>query len=368
MSSIIEKFFSGLKFLFGKEYRYYSISFIIITLVLTISSFNLFVIKPHAVMSITVMIGLSFAHSFFVLALLSFTHEKVRDFLLESKWRGLIAPLFAIFGTLIFFIFFNEIINRVFTIYITIIVIICVYAWLVFQAIGINFFSKFTSEWINESIPNYKWKISLSIIFCVIISILFFLSYPIISELKPLVMTVYPFYPVDSLFFINLGIFLTAIITTTISLFKKMFSVSLYISGFFLICFGYQFYLPIRIIIYAVSYFRGWIPTISIFDLLIVLGALIYTLQSFGGYISKGKKTIIGLFFIIFGVSWIYETWYISTLMMDAIHGGEVELTNLILSGISDFLIYVFSSILSIALGISFYIKFQKAYLEYVAT
>ncbi|MHA1270421.1 MAG: hypothetical protein ACTSPY_11580 [Candidatus Helarchaeota archaeon] len=368
MSSIIKDFFRGIIFLFGKELRYYSISFISITFILTITSFNLFIIEPQFTLSITILIGLSLAHSFLVLALLSFIHENIRSFLLESKWRALIAPLVAVFGTWFFLNIFYLFDNPLLILYVDILIIVSIYLWLGFQAVGINLFGKFTSEWMTDSISDHKWKIILNITFCIVIFILLLLSLPLIGELEPLIKSVYPWYPVFTIFYINLCIFSTIIVITIISLIRRTYSAGFFSSGFFVICYGYQFYLPLRILIYVQSYLHDLIPAISIFDLLIMFGALVYTLQSFGGYISRGNKNILGLFFIIFSVSWVYETWYISSLMMEAIHGGEaVELTRIILSGISDFLIYIFSSILSIILGIIFYVNYLKYHKEYIS-
>ncbi|MHA1229109.1 MAG: hypothetical protein ACTSRP_02705 [Candidatus Helarchaeota archaeon] len=363
MSSLIRKFFEGFMFFFGKEFRYYSITFIVITIILSIASFNTFFIDPELSLSLTVLIGISFSHSFFLLALLSFVSDRTRSFLLESKWRGLIAPCFSIFGTLLFFIIFLTLMNIIFSIYIEPFIYICVYIWLAFQAIGINLMGKFTSEWFNESILEYKWKIFFVILFCVIVFILFIFVFPILNELEPLIKYVYPWYPVESLVFINFSIFISMIVMAIISLSKRDYNAGMYITGFFLIVYAYIFYLPLRILIYVESYFKNWIPAISIIDILLILGTLIYTIQSLGNFISKGDKSVLGLFFIIFAVSWIYETWFISSLMIEALYGsGDIQLTQVIISGASDFTIYVFASTLSVILGIVFYVKYLKAH------
>jgi hypothetical protein len=295
------------------------------------------------------------------LALLCLINSKTREFLLDSKFKVIIAPLFAIFGSLIFFFLFYLLVVRGTIIYLQIIQVVSVYLWLVFQAIGVILLSKFSSNWLNETITNYKWKIISSISFCSINFVLILFSIPLIIFLSPYLLDIYPWYPIYTLYIINIGIFLTNTILTLFSLFKRRYDAAGYISGFFLISYSYQFYLIFRIFIYIQTYIKNIIPAISILDVLILFGTLIYTVQSLGGHISRGKKNISGLFFVVFSVSWIYETWYISTLMTSAISGANITLSQVILNGVSDFLVYIFSSVLTIILGISFYIKFMKS-------
>ena len=367
MSSIIKDFFKGLQFLFGKEFRYYTISYIIITLILSITAFNLFQVDPRFSLTSIMTISFAFSHSFLLLGIFTFIHKRIRDFLLESKWRIIISPTFAIFGTIFFFFLFNSLLSHSLIIYLQIMLLICIYLWLIFQSIGINLFSKFSSKLINESISNHKWKIFFNVIFCVIGIIFAFLEFPIINELNPHIKKLYPFYPVNSLYFISLFIVFTMIIITVISLVNRNYSAGFYISGFFLICYLYLFYIVLRMFIYIQTYIMNLIPAISMIDIIILYGTLIYTLQSLGSHISRGNKSVFGLLFIIFSVSWIYQTWYISTLMVDAISGINITLSQLMLNGISDFSIFIFTSFLSIVLGILFYIKYLKNHREYIA-
>ncbi|MHA1277881.1 MAG: hypothetical protein ACTSQI_18095 [Candidatus Helarchaeota archaeon] len=357
MGSLIDRFLGGIKAYFGKEFRYYTITFLFFLVLLGLLAplFMLLDVQAWNNIEMVYIIGSSSALVYLIYSLITLGRGMQKRFF-ETKWRYILGIIFPVGGTAGFslmFILLSEIIPDLLYLILIVSLLASFIIWLLIQLFVFGLFIRdLDLGLINviERNPQKKNKrlVIFAIIFQVVMIIYIFIfrisftdiSIAINNNLFPL--------PFNMWIFPIILTILSGLILI-ISLFKKKYQNAFFSTSYLLF---YSFYLLYHVgylilYIYKTELFIG---TLNLMSLLIFVFILIYTLQSVGGQVkTKIEKWWQPISFFIFTIILLYITWSITFLYTLAVENWvNIDVLEIYFWGVNHLISYLFGVIVVI--------------------
>ncbi len=356
VTSLIGRFFKGIKAYFGAEFRYYTITFFFFLILVAIFAplFIILDVKALNNIEIVYIVGSSSALVYLIYMFLTMS-SGVREIFFRTKWKYLFGILVPFGGTVglsyLIFRLIGVIPNQLEDI-VNIALIVAFLIWLVVQLIAFGLLSKDIDLYLLEKVENNdvvakRRLIIFSLLFeAGIIAYLFLLRRGFTNVQKHILPFNLPF----DLWILPIIITVLASVLLIISLIRKKYHSAFFSTSFILI---YSLYLLYHIGYLMILYYvppELYVGPISVVTLVFFAISIVYTLQAISGTIkSRSEKWWQPISFFLFSIVLLYVTWSITLLYNLATYGRTPDI---ILEetfwAINHFISYIFGIILLI--------------------
>jgi hypothetical protein len=357
MASLIGRFLGGLKAYFGKEFRYYTITFLIFLVLVGILAplFMILDVQAWNNIEIVYIIGSSSASVYLIYSFMTLGGGMRRRFF-QTKWRlilGLFIPLVGTAGFAVFFLFLSGMLPNLLY-YILIIALLTSFViWLVIQLFFFSLFIRDINRGLIEKIEGNEAKqnrrfIIFAIIFQILLVVYLFAfrtNFNDITDAINVYLVPFPF----SMWIFPIILAVLSGVIFLISLLQRKYENALFSTGYILLFSLFLLYhvAYLMIYIYKTELFVGALNLIS---LLIFAFILIYTLQSIGGQVkTKLEKWWQPISFFLFTILLLYITWSVTFLHSLATESLiDLELLEIYFWGINHLISYIFGVVVLI--------------------
>jgi hypothetical protein len=358
MSSLIKRFFGGIKVYFGAEFRSYTITFFFFLIVTAILAplFILLDIEKLNNIELVYVIGVSPALIYLVYMFLTMS-ERIRKVFFQTKWKYLLAVFLPIGGTIgLSFLFFHliERIPDILYYTVTFFLLGTFFIWLIIQLFTFGLFVKDVNTYLIDKIETkpegQKTKFILfSIFFQVGLVIYLFAlrsSFADITEAINHNLIKLPF----NMWLFPLIITIFSGVLLTITLISKKYRAGFFSTGYILLYSLYLLYHIAYLLVYIYDETGTFVKTINLVSLAFFTFSVVYALQASAALIkTKLENWWQPISFFLFAIALCYVTWSITFLYTLAEQGQVPDLLlEVIFWSINHLLSYVLGILLII--------------------
>lgn len=331
MSSILRRIFGGIEVYFGKEFRYYTLTFFLF-LILNAILAPLFIILDIELLNnieIVYVIGSSSALIYLVYMFLTM-NRRIRHIFFQTKWKylfGVVIPIGGTTGLSLLLIYLIEIIPDLLYYIVTYSLLGSFFIWLIVQLLTFGLFMKDVSLNLIERIEKNEKKNVRYILFAILCQVgmiiyLFSLrtGYLDITDAVNTYLFRIPF----NLWLLPVIMTILSGILLLITIIRKKYQSSFFSTNYILFYNLYLLYHVIYLMIYTYDERGLFVSTINLLSLIIFAFTVFYALQSTGGNIkSRLEKWWQPISFFLFAMALLYITWSI-TFLHDLAERGQV--------------------------------------------
>jgi len=353
----IKRLFQGFKIYFGVEFRFYSITFFFFLVLIGILApiFIIFKLKFGQIEWVY-LIGWSSSMIYLLYTLLNLK-GRFREVFFQTKWKYIFAVVLPIIGTigfisLMIFLFQFNIVAKIVYSVITYGLLIAFLAWLLIQLITMALFLKDTNSYFLDRFEHKERRDRNLIIFSLLFQIgliIYFIGIKSIldgiSNIKPILYKL--LFPYIWILPLIITIFAGAILSIT--LIRKIYRISFFVTNYILFYNLYLLYHLIYLIIFIQGQFGTYVKLMNYLSIAIFIFTVIYALQSAAGIFKSKMERWQPLSFFLFTNALLYITWSINFLynLSELGHGSLDDLINIFWS-INHLLSYIFGIFLVI--------------------
>ncbi|MHA1322242.1 MAG: hypothetical protein ACTSRL_05550 [Candidatus Helarchaeota archaeon] len=336
ISSLINRFFKGIKAYFTSEFRYYTITFFALIVILAILTpiFIILDIEKLNNIELVYVIGISSGLIYIIYGFLLLS-GRIRQVFFKTKWKfifGIIIPIVGTIGLLFLGFHLIETIPTQMATIVIYILFIAFFAWIVVQLLVFGLFIKDINLYFLKKIEETPEKIKKRLLgytglFSLILLVYVFLIRPSFTEITTFLNTKDIFTMPFNLWFLPLGVLIFSAVLLFISLIRKKYHSAFFSMGYILLYSFYLFYHIGYIMVLLYIPPALFIGTINLLTLLIFTISVIYSLQAVAGTIkTTSEKWWQPISFFLFAIVIFYVTWSVTFLYNLATYAGVPDI------------------------------------------